>query len=356
VTVRAAWLLPEGQTRTDTRLAPLGTMTPAGELTTRPGVLAGGDPLAATGVSTMQVQIGTGRAIVQGTVAQGAYPVAVTEPETLTIDDGNAQYDRVDTVIMRVYDGLYDAEGQTAATVEIISGAPDPAPEPPALPPAALPLWDIAVPAGASAGTGGIDWASALTDRRDHTTAHGGITARGMDPTTPGSYVGQYRDTGEWLQRWDGETWRAHPPRPQWQSWTPAWTSSSGTNHSSFGNATLNCRYVQHGPTVHLSYLITFGSTTTFAGGTGDNWLFSLPVPAAGSQLMIGYAQLAGSASRRMIARVYCYDSTRFALDPTTGLVGGDPPDNTGAVDAVTPWTWSSVMAIRGMATYEAAG
>ncbi|WP_275465851.1 hypothetical protein [Streptomyces noursei] len=100
MTVRAAWLLPTGQTREDTRLAPLGTMTPQYELTSRDGVIAGGNPLAATSVGPMQLQIGTGRAVVQGTLSQGAYPAAVTAPETLTVADGHAQLPRVDSAVI----------------------------------------------------------------------------------------------------------------------------------------------------------------------------------------------------------------------------------------------------------------
>ncbi|WP_369377666.1 hypothetical protein [Streptomyces sp. cg36] len=208
MTVRSAWLLtaPGGQTREDTRITPLGTMAPEGELLTRDGVIAGGNPLRASGASAMAVQIGTGRAVVQGTLAQGAYPVAVTAPETLPIGAGHAQFTRIDSVVLKVYDGLYDTSGQTLARVEVIVGDANATPAPPPLPPATLRLWDITVPAGTSAGTGGINWATALTDRRRYTTSHGGITPPG-GPSTPGAYVGQYRDAGR-LERWDGTAWR----------------------------------------------------------------------------------------------------------------------------------------------------
>ncbi|OAR21920.1 hypothetical protein A8W25_28155 [Streptomyces sp. ERV7] len=209
MTVRSAWLLtaPGGQTREDTRLAPLGTMTPEGELLTRDGVIAGGNPLLAAGVGTMQVRIATGRAIVQGTLGQGAYPVAITAPETLTVSDGHAQYGRIDSVVVKVYDGLYDTSGQTLARLEVIKGPETSTPAPPALPAATLRLWDITVPAGTSAGTGGINWSTALADRRRYTTSHGGITPPG-GPSTPGAYVGQYRDSGRGLERWTGTAWR----------------------------------------------------------------------------------------------------------------------------------------------------
>ncbi|MGW5673932.1 H-type lectin domain-containing protein [Streptomyces sp. NPDC003860] len=204
MTVRAAWLLPNGQTRDDTRLAPLGTMTPTDTLTSRAGVIPGGRPLLATGTG-MQVQIGTGRAVVQGTTAQGAYPVAVIAPETLALGDGDAQYARVDTVVVRVRDQLHDTSGQAVATVEAIVGKPAATPTPPVLPPASLPLWDITVPAGTSAGTGGIPWSTALTDRRTYTTAVGGIATGPID----GAYAGQWRDNAGVLERYNGTAWES---------------------------------------------------------------------------------------------------------------------------------------------------
>ncbi|MFE7782032.1 hypothetical protein [Streptomyces nigrescens] len=205
MTVRSAWLLPggtaPGQTREDTRLAPLGTMLPDGELTTRGGVIPGGNPFAATGAGAMSLQIGIGRGTVQGTTAQGAYPLAVDAPEVVTFADGDALLGRVDTVVIRVYDKLFDTFGQNLARVEIVPGTPAGTPAAPTLAPACLPLWDVAVPAGTSAGVGGIDWNSALTDRRRYTAAVGAVIPRGT-ASEPGTYDGQYADIGGALMRW----------------------------------------------------------------------------------------------------------------------------------------------------------
>ncbi|MFB7461720.1 hypothetical protein [Streptomyces sp. NPDC056188] len=214
--VRAAWLLPggtvPGQTREDTRIAPVGTWAPAGELTTRPGVVPGGEPFRATGAGAMDLQIGTGRAVAQGTTAQGAYPVAVDAPETVRFEEGDAQHPRVDTVVVRVYDGLYDASGDTLARVEIVRGEPAPSPVAAVLLGACVPLWDVRVPAGTSAGVGGIPWSSALTDRRAYAVAVGGIRPGGS-AATPGAYDGQYRDNGSGLERWNaaGAVWEKYP-------------------------------------------------------------------------------------------------------------------------------------------------
>ncbi|MGW3511173.1 hypothetical protein [Streptomyces sp. NPDC000994] len=207
MTVRAAWLLPggagPGQSREDTRITPVGTMAPESELRTRDGVIAGGDPFRATPAGAMDLQIGVGRALVQGTTAQGAYPVAITAPETLRFTDGNAQHPRIDSVMLRISDGLYDASGDALAQVVIVEGTAAPSPVAPTLPAASLRLWDVTVPAGASAGVGGIPWASALADRRRFTSSYGGIIPRGYGLSFAGSYDGQYRDNGTALERWN---------------------------------------------------------------------------------------------------------------------------------------------------------
>lgn len=143
--VRAAWLTNRGdaaagQTRNDTRLPPLGTMTPAGELTTGPGVLRGGDPFALEPTGPMTATLGVGRALIQGTAAQGAYPLVVTEPEPLTVADGDPANPRGNLVVLRIYDTAHDDSGQVRPAVEILPGAPGAAPTPPDTPPAALGL------------------------------------------------------------------------------------------------------------------------------------------------------------------------------------------------------------------------
>ncbi|MFD7106086.1 hypothetical protein [Streptomyces celluloflavus] len=276
MTVRTAWLLPQGQTREDTRLAPLGTMAPADALGSRPGVIAGGDPLAATGVGAMQLQISTGRAVVQGTAAQGAYPVAVTAPETVAVADGDAQYARVDTVALRVLDGLYDTSEQTAAMVEIVQGAPSATPSAPPLSAAALPLWDIAVPAGASAGVGGIDWSRALTDRRAYTAAYGGILPRGGASTDPGAYPGQYRDNGTGLERWDGDAWQQIDPRI---GWTAAGLAGGYSNNGN-GQGTVRYRRIVIAGVPHVQWRGGV-SWSTSGSPPGGGFILASPVPSA---------------------------------------------------------------------------
>ncbi|MFI8322596.1 hypothetical protein [Streptomyces sp. NPDC085529] len=215
MTVRAAWLQPTGQTREDTRLTLAALLTPSGQsaeetpLRSRPGVLPGG--LLLTGSAPMQATIGTGRAIVQGKdTSQGAYLVAVTAPETLTLEDGNAEYDRIDLIELAVVDDAYDQTGTTEAVVRLVKGTPEATPKVPASPPGSvLPLYTVRVPRGVSAGTGGIAWdTSAVTTQHWPVVALGGIM-----PTSgyKGAYAGQYRDAAGLLQRWDGTTWASYP-------------------------------------------------------------------------------------------------------------------------------------------------
>ncbi|QKW51683.1 hypothetical protein [Streptomyces buecherae] len=260
MTVRSGWLLTSGQTREDTRLVPVGTMVPEDPMRTRAGVIAGGDSLAATSAGPMQVQIGTGRAVVQGTDAQGAYPVAVTAPEVLTVTDGDALHPRIDIVALRVRDGLYDPDsaGQTLATIEIIQGQPTTPPQPPALPPATLPLWHVAVPAGTSAGTGGVPWSSALADRRRYTAAYGGIIPRGT-AADAGPYDGAYADHGGTLMRWSASAgaWQVyrHPPAPPVTATgsavavaAPGWTLHNAQGVRTAGMITVRVQVERTGP------------------------------------------------------------------------------------------------------------
>ncbi|MER5964225.1 hypothetical protein [Streptomyces sp. NPDC002057] len=215
MTVRAAWLKTTGQTREDTRLTLAALLTPSGQsaeetpLRSRPGIVPGGFVLTAG--SPMQGIVGTGRAIIQGKdTAQGAYLVAVTSPETLTLGDGDPQFDRIDLVELAVVDDTYDRTGATDAVVRLVKGTPAATPTVPASGPGStIPLYSILVPKGTSAGTGGVQWNTAAV-----TTLHWPVVALGgILPASgfKGAYVGQYRDTAGLLQRWDGTTWVSYP-------------------------------------------------------------------------------------------------------------------------------------------------
>lgn len=220
MTVRSAWLLnaataTPAQNRQDTRLAPLGTMAPAAadSLTSRGGLIPGpGTGPCNLTMSGMSATISIGRGVVQGTSAQGAYPVVVTAADTRTINDGHATLARVDTLWLIALDDLVDASGSTLARIEYTPGTPASSPVAPTAPAtgsAYLRLWDIRVPAAASAGSV-PNWTGLglLTDRRTYTAAVGGIIP---DGTAAGAYPAQYRDGGTTtgLERYTGSVWES---------------------------------------------------------------------------------------------------------------------------------------------------
>ena len=274
MTVRPAWLLPLGQTREDTRLAPVGTWAPENEMRTRDGVIPGGNPFAATGVAAMSLQVGIGRAAVQSTTAQGAYPVAVDAPEVVTFTDGNAQFDRIDSVIIRVYDGLFDSNEDTLARVEVIEGEATATPTAPTLPPCSLRLWDVTVRAGASAGVGGINWASALADRRRYTATVGGIIPQGWGLSFNGAYDGQFRDADGVLERWNAtaakwETYR--PPEPPVETISGGISMAAGWTLSSFDARRRG------GVAQFLGYFVRTGATIPANPNLNDTLIATLP-------------------------------------------------------------------------------
>ncbi|MFE7118366.1 hypothetical protein ACFU99_23420 [Streptomyces sp. NPDC057654] len=230
--IRSAWLVNRtdadgGQTRVDTRLAPIGTLTPTGPLASRDGVIPGSrdgrsqlDGLYVfSDTAGMSAKVAPGRAVVQSSEPAGAYPVVLTDHTAVDFADGDPNNPRIDLVVLRIYDAQHDTSDRTAAVLEVIQGEPAGKPVAPKTPGAALALAAVSVPAGASAGNGGIGWHSgAVLDLRRPTVAVGGIVPRTSGDSTPGSYPGQYRDTDSvGLERWNGKEWRPYPDVTGWQ-------------------------------------------------------------------------------------------------------------------------------------------
>ncbi|WP_416977635.1 hypothetical protein [Streptomyces sp. T028] len=329
--LRSSWVAETGQTREDTRLTQTGATTPANPLEVRSGILPGSYDgqyrlsgfWMEGGAGTMTATVHEGRAVIQGAGNQGAYPVTLAEPMTLTFADGDASNPRIDLVVLRIYDDLYDDSGFTKAAVEIIKGTPGATPAVPAVPGIGLPVYQVRVRAGTSAGTGGINWNDDVTDLRTPTVAVGGIlpvygeTGNGAYPgqyrdsggalqrwdgsawvgypsalggiapagtVATASYTGQYRDSSDGtLQRWDGSTWVSYQRVPSWSSYTPVWYSSTGTAPV-VGNGSLNGRYVKLGTLVHVRVRLVIGSTTNLSAlDSAGAWSISMPfLPAAG--------------------------------------------------------------------------
>lgn len=360
--VRSAWLPVTGQTRSDTRVASLGALTPTSPVASRSGILPGSSDgklrisgFSVAGTTAMGATVYPGRAVIQGTDSQGAYPVALTQPLNLTFADGHAQFGRIDLVVVRVRDDEYDASGLTEASVEVIRGLPAGTPVAPAVPPLSLPLYTVSVPAGTSAGSGGISWNTALVGLRTTTVAVGGILPVTSD-TAIGAYPGQYRDMDGGLQRWDGTAWLPYPAKPVWQDWTPVWTTTTGLAAPSFGDAQISARWIQQGPTVHLNFTIAFGAGTVFGAGanSADNWRFTLPVKAAAITRCVGFAELQSGTRERAVARMRLTSTSFFELEISSGMPSGDAVLNSGIADSVTPWVWATGHTITGSATYEA--
>ncbi|GEB56558.1 hypothetical protein [Streptomyces gardneri] len=215
--LRSSWVAETGQTREDTRLTQTGVTTLANPVQVRSGVLPGSytgeHRLAAFwtfGASAMTATVSEGRAVIQGEISQGVYPVTLPSSVDVTFEPGDAQYGRIDLIVIRIYDNLYDSSNRNEAKVEIIKGVPAQAPHAPAVPPRSLVLYEVTVPATVSAGNGGIPWATALNDLRTPVVALGGILPV-EGAVHDGAYPGQYQDSGGALQRWDGSAWVPYP-------------------------------------------------------------------------------------------------------------------------------------------------
>ncbi|MFI9807613.1 hypothetical protein ACIHEJ_25170 [Streptomyces sp. NPDC052301] len=267
--VRSGWL-SDSQSREDTRLVSLGALTPTSPTATRSGILPGspdgqsrisGFTLTGT-TGTMNATVSPGRAVIQGTDARGAYPVALTEYLPLTFANGDPQYSRIDLVVLRIYDDPYDGSARTEAVVEIVPGTPAATPAVPAAPGLSLPLYEVVVPAGASTGTTAIPWTTALTGRRNATVAVGGILPVTTD-TAGGAYPGQYRDSSGVLQRWSGTAWTDYQP--------PVAVETATTGAISTGNWTLtsyNARRTRGVCSFTMALTRTTANLTATAAGT----------------------------------------------------------------------------------------
>ncbi|MEU6982730.1 hypothetical protein ABZ946_04825 [Streptomyces sp. NPDC046324] len=215
--LRSSWVAETGQTREDTRLTQIGATNPLNPVQVRSGILPGSydgkyrlSGFWMNNASAMSATVSEGRAVIQGDISQGAYPVTLPASEVVTFAPGNAQYNRVDLVVLKIYDKLYEGTSNEAV-IEILQGVPEQSPKAPPVPARSLPLYEVTVPAGASAGNGGIPWATALKDLRTTVSSVGGILPV-EGPIQPGAYPGQYQDTPDaQLQRWDGGKWVAYP-------------------------------------------------------------------------------------------------------------------------------------------------
>ncbi|MFJ4711240.1 hypothetical protein [Streptomyces sp. NPDC088785] len=400
--LRSSWVAETGQTREDTRLTQIGATTPANQLEVRSGILPG----SADGLSrmsgfrlegttgSMTANVREGRAVIAAGRGRGAYPVTLPETASLTFADGDAANPRIDLVVLKIYDALYDNSGQTKAALEIVQGTPASTPVAPAAPAIGLPIHQVTVRSGISAGKGGINWSTDVLDLRAPVVAAGGILPA-YGETGTGAYPGQYRDSGGALQRWDGSAWVSYPsalggiapagavgtasytgqyrdssagllqrwngtgwvsyqPVPSWTDYTPKWTVDTGTAPA-IGNGTLAGSYVKTGNVVHVRIYLKIGSTTNLSAQAAKaNWTFSLPAAPVSTAWKLDGRVIGADAFDASTGLQY---HGTGVLATTGGGVVRSLRDTQGGVngtwDKGVPFTWASndVLSVHG--TYE---
>lgn len=142
-----------------------------------------------------------------------------------------------------------------------------------------------------------------------------------------------------------------------WTSWTPTWTTTSGSATPSFGNAAIDCKYSKIGRTVHYRMNITFGSTTNFGTSPSgsDNWLFSMPVAAPASGVPVGYVSMwVGSTTKATAGLAHTNSTTQIILYTGSGNVDNSTLGG-GIVDSISPLTWANGDRLSIFGTYESA-
>lgn len=144
---------------------------------------------------------------------------------------------------------------------------------------------------------------------------------------------------------------------PKMYDWTPDWTSSSGANTPSYGNAVIDCRYSRSGDLVVAHFDITFGSTTNFNSGTAsDNFVFSLPVPGKEVTQAIGELVVGTSAGgARLTCRARMFDANSVEMEITNNRLDSGAITNFGLVDRISPFTFGVNSSVKGVVEYEAA-
>lgn len=205
------------------RMADLLGMAPGSTaLNARGGVRPG--PFAAdvaVTAGTMQVKVQPFLAFVPGSVSapQGGYPFVCDSQVTITLSDGHATLGRIDTIVAQVRDNAFDASGFVDARVLVLQGTPASSPVPPSLPANTIALRDVSVPAGLSAGNGGLSAGNLSTDRRTYAVALGAIAEvkdaaeRDAIPAPrPGRTV--FRRDTQRLETYTGTAWRAFDGKP----------------------------------------------------------------------------------------------------------------------------------------------
>ncbi len=200
----------------DHRILNGSMMTGEGTLDVRGGVipgLGGGD---LSTVSAMVARVAPVKVLIPNSVSAnlGPYLLVSDSNVDVTFDPGEASVSRVDRIIARAYDDTNDGSGLTEGSVYYLKGQASG--NATALPDNSVLLYEMTVPAGASAGTGGVNFGNAV-DQRVYTVASGGIfpvksNTDMSNITSPYEGMTVYRTDIDVLYVFDGTTWR---PRGQ---------------------------------------------------------------------------------------------------------------------------------------------
>lgn len=160
---------------TDHRILNGALVQNAGALQIRMGLMPSPNAATLSTVSAMVASVSAFKCVIANSVASSLGPYVLVSDATvnITFADGEASVPRVDRIIARAYDNVNDGSGDTKGDVYYLkgqaSGAATPAPS------NSMILYEVTVPAGTSAGSGGINFNTATTDRRFYTSAAGGI-------------------------------------------------------------------------------------------------------------------------------------------------------------------------------------
>jgi hypothetical protein len=196
-------------------LAPLSVS--AGVLNGRSGIYPDLTAADLGTVSAMVASIAPFSAWVDGTSTgvQGGYSFTSDASVNITFDAGNASTTRTDRVIARVRDNPYDASGSQAGSVEYLKGNTTTGVAT-AVPASSLLLWEVSVPAGASAGGGGINFSTQKVDKRVYTAARGGtfnIGSQTDEDAIASPHIGMriFRTDLKYFKVYNGSNWCPEP-------------------------------------------------------------------------------------------------------------------------------------------------
>lgn len=145
-----------------------------GTIAVRSGVLPGSGSGALSTVSAMVARVAPVKVLIANSIsaALGPYLLVSDANVDITFDAGEASVPRVDRIIARVYDDTNDGSGSTTGSIYYLKGQASGTAT--ALPNNSLLLYEMTIPAGASAGSGGVNFGNAV-DQRTYSVAQGGV-------------------------------------------------------------------------------------------------------------------------------------------------------------------------------------